>query len=154
MTELKGFNQVVEAVELVCKITFFLFVKQNEQGNDSSWPVLKGPKLLGSGGLLNDLKSFDISQVRAPSAANAKKNIALLIRKMGGLEGQELVSALKGKSIAAAGLWKWACATDKYYDIFRMVEPKKKLAEEMQAKKEKSEAQLNATLAALAEVEA
>jgi len=60
---------------------------------------------------------------------------------------------LRGKSIAAAGLFKWGAATDKYYDIFRMVEPKKKLAEEMQKQKEKAEAELAVTLANLHEVE-
>ncbi len=69
-----------------------------------------------------------------------------------GKEGSELIAAIKKSSLAAAGLFKWASATDKYYDIFKTVEPKKKLAEDMQKAKDKAEAELKVTLAALQEV--
>lgn len=67
-------------------------------------------------------------------SAKAKKAIAALKKSLGNLEGAELNQTLKTKSSAAAGLFKWAAATDKYFDIFKMVEPKKKLAEDMQKK--------------------
>ena len=82
--------------------------------------------------LLKKLQDFDISTVKSGMSAKAKKGLSALKKSMGNLDGPELVSALRGKSTAAAGLYKWASATDKYFDIFKMVEPKKKLAEDMQ----------------------
>ena len=49
-------------------------------------------------------------------------------------------------------MYKWANATDKYYEIFRQVEPMKKAADEMQRAKDKAESELATTLAALKEV--
>lgn len=83
-------------------------------------------------GLLNGLKNFDITTVKMGMSQKAKKKISELKKALGNLEGRELIDALKSKSQAAAGLYKWAAATDKYYDIFRLVEPKKKNAEEME----------------------
>ena len=76
-------------------------------------------------GLLSGLKNFDITSVKSDMAKKAKKKIADLKSELGNIDGQELITALKSKSQAAAGLYKWAAATDQYYDIFRMVEPKK-----------------------------
>lgn len=51
------------------------------------------------------------------------------------------------KSAAAGGLFKWATSTDQCFDIFQMVEPKRKKAELMAAK-------LDAANKELAETEA
>ena len=57
----------------------------------------------------------------------AKAKIQELKRLADGREGPELINFLKSKSAAAANLFNWAYNTDKYYDIYRLVEPKKKL---------------------------
>ena len=67
-------------------------------------------------------------------------------------EGPDLLVILKANSMAVVGLYKWANATDKYYEIFRQVEPMKKAADEMQRAKDKAESELATTLAALKEV--
>ena len=113
----------------VCQIAFYLYVDPKEQ-RDDSWNSLKS-KLLGDMGLLNGLKQFDITTVKKDMSSKAKSGISQLRKLCDGKEGAELVKDLKNKSSAAAGLFKWAAATDKYYDIFRMVEPIKKQAEEM-----------------------
>ena len=102
--------------------------------------------------LLDGLRNFEISTVKGETSRKAKQGIAQLTKAMGGATGPELVQALKKSSQSAAGLYKWASATDKYYDIFRTVEPKKKLAEDMQRKSNRATEELNATLAALAQV--
>lgn len=105
-------------------------------------------------GLLNGLKTFDITTVKPDMAKKAKKKIADLKSELGNIEGQELVTAIRGKSLAAAGLFKWAAATDQYYDIFRMVEPKKKECAKLQAESDVAAQNLADTLASLAEVTA
>ena len=66
-------------------------------------------------------------------AKNAKKGLANLQKKLG-KTGDDCTNFIKTTiSKSAAGLFKWAYATDQYYEIFKMVEPKKKRAAEMQA---------------------
>jgi len=122
----------------VCQIAFYLYVDFREQ-KDDSWNGLKA-KLLGDMQLLNGLRTFDITKVKPDMSKKAKAGIKDLKKSLDGKEGAELFKELKNKSLAGAGLFKWANATDKYYDIFRMVEPKKKLAEKMQSDKEAAEA--------------
>ena len=131
----------------VCQIAFYLYCDPKDQ-RDDSWAALK-VKLLGDMRLLDGLRNFEISSVKGETSKRAKAGIAQLTKAMGGATGPELVTALKKSSQSAAGLYKWASATDKYYDIFRMVEPRKKLAEDMQRKSNRATEELNATLAAL-----
>jgi hypothetical protein len=56
------------------------------------------------------------------------------------------------KSSAAGGLFKWATSTDACYDIFKNVEPKRKLLESLQAKSAQAQADLAATEKALNEL--
>jgi len=53
------------------------------------------------------------------------------IVKEQGCEGQELQTIMTIKSVAAGGLFGWCVATDKCYDIYKDVEPKKKKAAAM-----------------------
>ena len=76
-------------------------------------------------GLLEGLKTFDITTVKPDMAKKAKKKIEDLKRELKTEDQAELITAIKSKSLAAAGLYRWAASTDQYYDIFRMVEPKK-----------------------------
>jgi len=87
--------------------------------------------LLGDMNLLRGLREFDINTVRGEMSKKVKSKMKELKKSLGGAEGSELNAAIKSKSSSAAGLFKWAAATDEYYDIFREVEPKKKLAEKM-----------------------
>ena len=82
--------------------------------------------MLGSTSLLSDLKNFDITTVKPDMAKKAKRTFDELKKKELKLEDPaEIIAALKSKSIAATGLYRWAYSTDQYYDIFRQVEPKK-----------------------------
>lgn len=108
------------AVLKVVQISFYLYVDAKQ---DDSWPTIKN-KLLGDMGLLSGLQKFDITTVKPDMSRKAKKTIEALKKEIGA-EGAELITALKGKSLAASGLFKWASSTDEYYDIFRMAEPKK-----------------------------
>jgi len=58
------------------------------------------------------------------------------------------------KSVAAGGLFRWAMSTDKCYDIFKEVEPKRKLLEALILGANQSQAELEATEKALAELNA
>ena len=139
-----------DAVLKVCQIAYYLYVPGREQKGDD-WSVLK-VKLLGDMQLLNGLKNFDITEVKPDMSKKAKAAIRQLKASLNNVEGDQLRTELKKKSLAGAGLFQWAASTDEYYDIFRMVEPKKKLAESMQKAKDEAEAQLAVTLAALQEV--
>lgn len=152
LSELKVLATPPEAVLRVCRVAFFLYVELKEQ-KDDTWASLK-TKLLGDMQLLNGLRTFDITKVKGEMSRKAKGAIKELRKYMNGLDGPELVAALRVKSVAAAGLFKWGSATDKYYDIFRMVEPLKNEAEKMQKQKEDAEVKLNETLENLAHVEA
>jgi dynein heavy chain len=99
-------------------------------------------------GLLTGLKTFDITRVKPDMSKKAKKMIAALKHEIG-TDGAELIAELKKRSIAATGLYKWAAATDKYYDIFRMVEPKKKECARLQEMSDTASAELAKTLASL-----
>jgi len=75
-------------------------------------------------------------------AKNAKKALAKFSKEMK-MEGDELTAYIKSSvSKSAAGLFAWSYATTEYYDIFRMVEPKKAKAKEMQIQMDKSQASL------------
>jgi hypothetical protein len=58
------------------------------------------------------------------------------------------------KSQAAGGLFKWAMSTDRCYDIFREVEPKRKMLESLVLQNNQAMAELEATEKALAELNA
>jgi len=70
------------------------------------------------------------------------------------MDGNDLSSFIDTKSIAAGGLFRWAMSTDKCYDIFKEVEPKRKLLEALILGANQSQAELEATEKALAELNA
>ena len=101
--------------------------------SDETWQQVK-LKLLGDMGLLAALKEYDVAKTKSDQAGRAKKKLATL-EKDTGLTGPELVTFIKGKNLATAGLFQWITATIKCYDIFKDVEPKRKKAEEMRKQK-------------------
>jgi len=74
LTELKGFNTVVPTVLKVMQISFYLYC---DARSDDSWGNIK-TKLLGDMGLLNGLKTFDITHVKPEMSKKAKKTIDAL----------------------------------------------------------------------------
>ena len=137
------------AVLKVVQISFYLYV---DAKSDDSWANIK-KDLLGDMGLLNGLKNFDITTVKPEMARKAKKAFDDLKKKELKTEDpSEVYAAIKNKSTAAAGLYRWAASTDQYYDIFRMVEPKKKECARLQELSDKASAELATTLASLEEV--
>lgn len=82
--------------------------------------------------LLDGLKTYDITTCTRDQAARAKKVIAEF-KKESKLDGKELEGFVDTKSVAAGGLFRWAMSTDRCYDIFKEVEPKRKLLESLKA---------------------
>jgi hypothetical protein len=80
--------------------------------------------------LLNNLKNYEVDKTKNDQANRAKKKLGAIEKEFGCL-GAELAALIKGKSAAAAGLYQWASATIRCFDIFKEVEPKKRKAAEM-----------------------
>ena len=86
--------------------------------------------MLGDMKMLDTLKSYDITTCTREMAQRAKKYITDF-KKEAKLDGNELQEFVNTKSQAAGGLFKWAISTDRCYDIFREVEPKRKMLESL-----------------------
>ena len=66
----------------------------------------------------------------------AKAKIQELKHLAGNIGDHELHGFLVKKSAAAANLFNWAWNTNRYYDIFCVVEPKMKLVKNLQKAQE------------------
>jgi dynein heavy chain len=151
LNEVKALANPPDTVVRVCTIAFYLkFTDLSEQKKDD-WGNVRN-KFLGNLRLLQELQDYKINTCKAEMAKNAKRGLAELRKKLK-LDGEELAAAIKNTSKSAAGIYKWAAATDQYYDIFKEVEPKKKRAQEMKAQSERSEAALKKTQEELAELQ-
>jgi len=72
----------------VCKIAFYLYCDLKEQ-KDDSWNTLK-VKLLGDMSLLNNLKNYDITDLKFDAAKKAKAGIKQLKKDLGIEDTKEL----------------------------------------------------------------
>jgi len=131
IVEVKSMAAPAQAIKDVCAITYYF--TQRHQGGEVDWATIKA-KMLGDTQLLSSLQNYDISKTKTDQANKAKKKLAQLIKEQGH-EGAELQAIILTKSKAAGGLFGWCVATDKYYDIYKDVEPKKKRAAQMKEQK-------------------
>ena len=65
----------------VCQIAFYLYAKQKDQAGGDDWNIIKS-KLLGDMQLLNNLRNFDINQVKGDMSKKAKNGIKNLLKEM------------------------------------------------------------------------
>jgi len=139
MVEMKALNAPSMAIKSVCQIVFHYMVNQAAD----EWPDVK-LKLLSVSTLTEDLKGKDMSKITAGQAKRAKDRMNALKKdpEYKGKDPEELIEAIRKKSIPCMGLFMWATATEECYEIFRDVEPKRRKAEQMKDKAEKSEKQL------------
>ena len=118
--------------------------------SDDTWASVK-LKLISDMDLLKNLKEYQVDKLKTDGANKAKRALANL-EKDAGCTGAELYSYVKGKSLAAAGLYSWVASTIKCFDIYKDVEPKRKKAEEMKKQKVAAEKDLFETESRLKDV--
>lgn len=116
LTELKSFATPPEAVVNVCSAVLVLFAKKGKIPKDRSWKECK-LMMAKVDQFLNDLINYDKDNM-APEIVKATQEYL----KLPDFSPDKIYS----KSIAAAGLCSWVINILKYYDIFVVVEPKRK----------------------------
>jgi dynein heavy chain len=130
--EIKALANPPDAIKLTCCVCFHLLVNSKEDG----WDQIKS-KMLGRMGLVEDMKSIEMSAVTRGQAERVKASLKKM-RQAAKLEGDELVEWIRGKSGPTSAMWCWAVSTDECYDIYKDVKPKQDLAAKMKSKSEKS----------------
>jgi dynein heavy chain len=143
ITEIKALANPPQAVKQAITLAFFYFIND---GNDD-WGNVK-LKMLGDMKMLEKLKTYEIGDAKNSQSTRCKQ-LYRALKKEYGCEGAELQETMNKKSAAAGGLFKWATSTDSCFDIFQMVEPKRKKAELMAAKLEAANKELAETEANL-----
>ena len=91
--------------------------------------------------MINNLKCYRVDKLKKADAVAAKKKMDALVKEMN-LQGEELAQSITKKNLATGGLFRWCAATIKCYDIFKVVEPQRVMAENMKKQKEKVEKEL------------
>jgi len=111
-----------------------------------TWPACQ--MMMGAGDFLTSLIEFDKSQLKEPMM----KNVKAILKKLeaGGIKEPD---ALKRMSTAAAGLMKFVVAIVSYYEVAKVVEPKKKAVQEATRSLAKAMKDLKMTQAEVAELE-
>ncbi|KAI5643131.1 dynein heavy chain and region d6 of dynein motor domain-containing protein [Phthorimaea operculella] len=116
LTELKSFGSPPEAVVSVCAAVLVLFAKKGKIPKDRSWKACK--MLMGKvDQFLNDLIYFDKENIQ-PDVIKA----VLPYIKDKDFNPQFIMA----KSAAAAGLCSWVINIVKFYDVYVVVEPKRR----------------------------
>ncbi|KAJ8925640.1 hypothetical protein NQ315_009485 [Exocentrus adspersus] len=116
LTELKSFATPPEAVVAVCGAVLVLFAKKGKIPKDRSWKECK-LMMAKVDQFLNDLINYDKDNMQ-PEIVKA----TLEYLKLPDFSPEKIYS----KSIAAAGLCSWVINILKYYEVFVVVEPKRK----------------------------
>ncbi|XP_018562388.1 dynein beta chain, ciliary-like [Anoplophora glabripennis] len=116
LTELKSFATPPEAVVAVCGAVMVLFSKKGKIPKDRSWKECK-LMMAKVDQFLNDLINYDKDNM-APEIVKATQEYL----KLPDFSPEKIFS----KSIAAAGLCSWVTNILKYYDVFVVVEPKRR----------------------------
>ncbi|XP_028130568.2 dynein beta chain, ciliary-like [Diabrotica virgifera virgifera] len=116
LTELKSFGSPPEIVVEVCAAVLVLFSKKGKIPRDRSWKDCK-QMMNRVDVFLNDLVNYDKDNM-SPEVVKA----TLEYVKNPEFTPEKVVT----KSLAAAGLCSWVINILKYYDVFVVVEPKRK----------------------------
>lgn len=128
LTELKSFPQPPEAVVSVCAAVLVLFSKRGRIPKDKGWKECK-QMMNKVDQFLYDLINYDKDNI-SPEIIKAVQEFT----KLPDFKPEIILS----KSVAAAGLCSWVINILKYYDVFVVVEPKRKAL--AQANRELNEA--------------
>ncbi|KAK9702182.1 Dynein heavy chain region D6 P-loop domain [Popillia japonica] len=116
LTELKSFGSPPEAVVMVTAAVLILFAPKGKPPKDRSWKACKG--MMGKvDQFLYDLVYYDKDNIH-PDLIKAVREYV----KEPEFNPEKIIS----KSIAAAGLCAWVINIVKYYDVFVVVEPKRR----------------------------
>lgn len=144
LVEIKALANPAESIKIVCTICF-IYQKRTESQRDDSWASVK-QHLLSDPRMLVNLQGYEIHKCKPDQANRAKKLIDRLSKDSKGLVGEDLEKYVRVKSLAAGGLFKWCTATTNCYDVFRVVEPQKKKAEQLNKDMKKSQQELEETI--------
>lgn len=146
LTELKSFGSPPQAVVDVCAAVLVLFASKGKIPKDRSWKACK--TMMGKvDQFLNDLVYYDKENM----SPEVVKVVATDYLSNPEFEPQKILS----KSIAAAGLCAWVINILKFYDVFVVVEPKRKALNKANAELNEARnklAELNAKLKKLEEI--
>jgi len=132
ITEIKSMAQPPQPVMIVCMCVCILRPLGKEDEN-SGWAGAKA--MLSDVGLLRALQEYKKDEMKE---RQIKKIRELLNREKEVFEGEKMKSVSK----AGFGLLQWVAAMVKYFDVAKGVEPKRKLVNELQNKKEQAEENL------------
>jgi dynein heavy chain len=135
ITEVKSMAQPPQPVMIVCMCVCILRPLGKEDEN-AGWAGAKA--MLSDVGLLKALQEYKKDDMKEKQISNIKK---LLNREKEVLldnQGERMKSVSK----AGYGLLQWVLAMTKYYEVAKGVEPKRKLVNELQTKKELAEENL------------
>ncbi|CAH1116455.1 unnamed protein product [Phaedon cochleariae] len=116
LTELKSFGTPPDAVVIVCAAVLVLFSKKGKIPKDRGWKECK-TIMAKVDQFLNDLINYDKDNI-SPDVIKA----VLEYTKLPDFTPEKIIS----KSFAAAGLCAWVINIVKYYEVFVVVEPKRK----------------------------
>nr|CAH7754609.1 unnamed protein product [Callosobruchus chinensis] len=116
LTELKSFAQPPDAVVNVCAAVLVLFAKKGKIPKERGWKDCK-QMMNKVDQFLSDLINYDKDNI-APEIVKATQEYT----KLADFSYEKIIS----KSVAAAGLCSWVVNILKYYDIFVVVEPKRR----------------------------
>ncbi|XP_060520898.1 dynein beta chain, ciliary-like [Cylas formicarius] len=116
LTELKSFGSPPDAVVAVCAAVLVLFSKKGKIPKDRSWKECK--LMMGKvDQFLNDLITYDKENMQPEVVKAAQEYL-----KDPEFNPENILS----KSVAAAGLCAWVINILKFYDVFVVVEPKRR----------------------------
>lgn len=107
LDEIKALAQPPATIQDVCTICFFLYPKTS--GNPD-WLNVK-TSVLSDTKLIDNLKFFEVSKLKADGANKAKKKMEKIIKELG-CSGTELGNLIKTtKNVATGALYNWCDAT-------------------------------------------
>lgn len=116
LTELRSFGSPPDAVVNVCAAVLVLFSKKGKIPKDRSWKACK--MIMGNAAqFLNDLVNYDKENIH-PEIIKALQPYLN--------DHQFNPEYIMSKSTAAAGLCAWVININKYYEVFIVVEPKRR----------------------------
>ncbi|KAJ8713922.1 hypothetical protein PYW08_007542 [Mythimna loreyi] len=116
LTELKSFGTPPDAVVNVCAAVLVLFAKKGKLPKDRSWKACKG-MMAKVDQFLNDLVYYDKENIHP----DVIKAVQPYIK-----DPEFNPSFIMSKSAAAAGLCAWVINIVKFYEVYAVVEPKRR----------------------------
>jgi len=131
--EMKAFKKPKEEIILVAQCVAIM-----KKRSDIGWASCC--QMMGEGSFMTSLKEFDKSQLKD----GMMKNVRNLVKKLADA-GMKDPDQLKRISGAASGLMKFVVAIQSYYEVAKVVEPKKRAVQEATRSLAKAMKDLKAT---------